>query len=98
MNTNTQNTTIKEIIYMPPINISGIIKYTIPNYPTLREKMGIVIGQNGRNFKLLSHYADVKYIWYDKETNLIEIWDTNTLNINLAVHLIHRHLSFFAPQ
>ena len=64
MNTNTQNTTIKEIIYMPPINISGIIKYTIPNYPTLREKMGIVIGQNGRNFKLLSHYADVKYIWY----------------------------------
>jgi hypothetical protein len=83
--------------YLPPSNVPGIIKFVIPNYPNLRENMGSVIGLNGRHFKMLSHYADVRYIWYDKKTNLIEIWDDNTLNINLAVHLIHRHLSYFSP-
>ena len=32
------------------------------------------IGKNGAHFKFLTTKLEVEYIWWNKETNIIEIW------------------------
>jgi hypothetical protein len=84
-------------MYHPPIQIPGMLKYILPNYPHLRENMGIVIGQHGKNFKMITHYADIHYIWYNKKKNYIEVWGTDPNKVDHAIYLLHRHLAYFSP-
>ena len=38
------------------------------------EDMYRFIGKNGAHFKSLTKYLNLDYIWWNKETNIIEIW------------------------
>jgi polyribonucleotide nucleotidyltransferase len=51
------------------------------------EKIKFVIGKNGKNFKRITKNANVSFIWYNKDTNCIDIWG-NELHINDAVNMI----------
>ena len=62
-------------IYNPPIGFYNEIKLNLSLY----EKRQLV-GKNGCNFKYLTRKFNLKYIWLNKESNIIEIWG-NTYNL-----------------
>ena len=40
-------------------------------------KMRQLIGKNGCNFKYLTNMMELQYIWWNKKSNVIEIWGKN---------------------
>jgi len=55
--------------YSPPNTFYTQIYGLIEN-----EDMYKFIGKNGAHFKSLTKYLNLDYIWWNKETNIIEIW------------------------
>jgi hypothetical protein len=83
------------VVYTPPVHVPGILYHCIPVYPELQSKMGLVIGQSGKHFKLISHLAGVNYVWYNKLSHVIEVWDVDGSRINFAADLLLRHMTNF---
>lgn len=71
-------------MYNPPLEQSkSIIKLSMDVIPLMWK----VIGKEGRVFKAITRKSEVKYIWYDKNTNNIEIWG-NKMNLMKAEVLL----------
>jgi hypothetical protein len=39
-----------------------------------KEKMRLLIGKSGRHFKRITKETGVSFIWYNDETNSIDVW------------------------
>jgi hypothetical protein len=85
------------VMYTPPMHVPGILYHCIPVYPELETKMGMVIGQNGKHFKLISHLAGVQYVWYNSVSHAIEVWDVDGSKIDFAANLLIRHMINYLP-
>lgn len=58
-------------IYTPPINCH----YTQLSTSGVDDSiMKISIGRNGKVFKAITRQANVNYIWYHKDKQIVEIW------------------------
>tara|TARA_B110000259_G_scaffold187621_1_gene242530 strand:- start:1314 stop:1724 length:411 start_codon:yes stop_codon:yes gene_type:complete len=58
-------------VYTPPVNCH----YTqLPTTGVSPEIMKISIGKNGKIFKAITRQASVNYIWYNKDSHIVEIW------------------------
>ena len=76
-------------MYNPPLEQSkSIIKLSTDIIPLIWK----VIGKEGRVFKAITRKSDVKYIWYEKSTESIEIWG-NKLNLMKAEILISERIN-----
>lgn len=50
-----------------------------------------IIGENGKVFKAITKQSKVKYIWYNDQTNVIEVWG-DEIYINNAVERIKNRI------
>lgn len=63
--------------------ICTIMEITIPI-----DWMKFVIGKEGKFFNVITYQAGVQYIWYHKNTKMVEIWGYSDVSINDAVKRI----------
>lgn len=81
-------------MYNPPLNESkSIIKLSMDIIPFMWK----VIGKEGRVFKAITKKSNVKYIWYDSNTNVIEIWG-NRINLMKAEVLLSERINSLVKE
>ena len=51
--------------------------------------VGLLIGHKGANFIKMTHMCGVDYIWHDKESNKIRIYDWNPPKIDIAIKCLN---------
>jgi hypothetical protein len=58
-----------------------------------------LIGKNGCNFKNLTQNLNLQYIWWNKKTNVIELWGNhhNLLSAKTYIQKFIDHFTFSAP-
>jgi hypothetical protein len=78
-------------VYTPPLFEEGVCKTYVYVDPADDHLMGLVIGKNGYYFKAITRASRTRYIWYNKQTHLIEIWGSAHCLMN-AVQRIHRRI------
>lgn len=54
------------------------------------EDMFKFIGKEGKHFKALTQYLKINYIWWNKETNIIELWGPEKRLINAQKKMIQK--------
>ena len=59
-------------VYNPP---NGF--YTQLDVYLNESEMRQLIGKNGCNFKYLTNMMELQYIWWNKKSNVIELWGRN---------------------
>ena len=74
-------------IYNPPISE----EYTEMEATISYELMKHVIGYKGQHFIRITKMSNVKYIWYDSDRNVIEIWGSSIYH-SLAKSLIKEQI------
>jgi len=72
------------VAYDPPIGAF----YSQLKVPT-HMSPGLMIGQNGQNFKKITTSSSTDYIWFNGDKNVIEIWSWTEENIKHAKRLLH---------
>lgn len=77
--------------YNPPI--AHYSQVNVPNYI----QVGLLVGKNGRHFKSITYESGCKYIWYDKERNVVELWGTPK-SINTAEDILRHRFDSFKPN
>jgi hypothetical protein len=77
--------------YNPPI--AHYSQITVPDFI----QVGLLVGKNGRHFKNITYESGCKYIWYDKERNVIEIWGS-IASIKSAEDLLKTRFDNFKPN
>jgi len=65
-------------VYSPPI---GHFVYRLPLLDHEIENIGQIIGKNGIHFKKITALYSLSYIWYNSETQSIEIWGSMEKNV-----------------
>jgi hypothetical protein len=60
--------------YTPPTMHPGVKKYDILIPLDLDDKMGMLIGSHGKNFKRITEETGCYYIFYLSVPNKVEIW------------------------
>ena len=74
-------------LYNPPINE----EYSEMEATISHELMKHVIGYKGQHFIRITNSSNVKYIWYDSDRNVIEIWGSSIYH-SLAKSLIKEQI------
>ena len=59
------------------------------------ETMYKVIGKEGRVFNSITYESRCKYIWWNKERNVVEIWGPNYRALNDAKLRLNLRLTMF---
>ena len=57
-------------------------------------EMRQLIGKNGCNFKYLTNVTELQYIWWNKKSNVIELWGKN-YNLFSAKNYIQKFIDNF---
>ena len=57
-------------------------------------EMRQLVGNNGCNFKYLTRTLDIQYIWWNKSSNVIEVWGKN-YNLLSAKMYIQKYIENF---
>ena len=57
--------------YDPPVN-AHYTELDVSNYP--EDFMWKAIGKEGKNFYDLTDWLKLKYLWYDENRKVVEIW------------------------
>ena len=55
-----------------------------------QEKIGLLLGKKGINLKTIKKKSDVNNLWYNRETNCIEIKSYKKDNVNYAIMLVKK--------
>ena len=77
-------------VYTPPLFEEGVSKTYVYVDPEDDHLMGLVIGKNGYYFKAITHASRTRYIWYNRNTHLIEIWGAAHCLMNAVQRINHR--------
>jgi hypothetical protein len=73
--------------YNPPRNSRGYAEINLVGVDS--DFMFKMIGKNGRNFYDITEYLGIKYLWYNKDRHVIELWGNVTLDTcPRMIHLI----------
>jgi len=79
--------------YNPP---KGDSHYSQVNVKDYNEKMILcMIGKGGEGFYKLTNYLNMKYIWYDSDRKVIELWGSYHHLKNGAKEKLEKRLNFF---
>ena len=77
-------------VYNPP---NGF--YTQLDVYLNESEMRQLIGKNGCNFKYLTNMMQLQYIWWNKKSNIIEIWG-KTYDLIAAKSYIQKYINNFS--
>ena len=77
--------------YNPPI--AHYSQISVPDFV----QVGLLVGKNGRHFKSLTYNSGCKYIWYDKERKVVELWGSPN-SLETATTMLKDRFNNFKPD
>lgn len=78
--------------YNPPVTHYTHLKIALDDKTMLK-----VIGKGGYHFKKITQQTNVNYIWWNKESSIIEIWG-NPKNFKKAKQALKHRLDIFDDE
>jgi hypothetical protein len=78
-------------VYNPPI--THYSQLDVPEYVNI----GLLVGKEGRNFKYFTRKSGCSYIWYNKDTKVIELWGPMN-SLENAKQLIQTRMDTMKPE